>query len=328
MVQFYVHRFWRITPPYMLIIMFTACLTPFMGSGPIYPYEAGFEDLCKTNWWANLLYINNLRSVEKMCLSVSWYLGNDMQFHWISPILLIPLAFGFGKKIPNWIGWAFSGLLIANSTMIVIILIANNHALQFGYPLGGVDFFNQVYSKPWCRIGPYIVGILLGYYLQICKRNPEMSICNNKIVNLVGWFISLFTLGLMLFGLYPDYHTPENPLNLTEHILYQATSRTIWGVALAFIVFSCAMDKGGMINDMLSWPVWVPLSKLNFCAYLIHVEFIQFYNRTQEQPPFFQNITLAYTYIGHVFVAYFGSYLANLFFELPLLGLEKFIFKH
>lgn len=39
------------------------------------------------------------------------------------------------------------------------------------------------------------------------------------------------------------------------------------------------------------------------------------------------NYFKAYTYVGHVFMAYFGAYLANLVFELPLLGLEKFIFK-
>jgi peptidoglycan/LPS O-acetylase OafA/YrhL len=94
MIKFYIHRLWRITPPLMLIIMFTTALTPFIGSGPIYPYSYGLEWLCRDNWWANLLYINNLRDITKMCFGVTWYLGNDMQFHWLSPILLIPLALG------------------------------------------------------------------------------------------------------------------------------------------------------------------------------------------------------------------------------------------
>jgi hypothetical protein len=29
-----------------------------------------------------------------MCLSVAWYLHNDMQFHWIAPLVLIPFALG------------------------------------------------------------------------------------------------------------------------------------------------------------------------------------------------------------------------------------------
>jgi hypothetical protein len=29
-----------------------------------------------------------------MCLIVAWYLHNDMQFHWIAPLVLIPFALG------------------------------------------------------------------------------------------------------------------------------------------------------------------------------------------------------------------------------------------
>ncbi len=54
-------------------------------------------------------------------------------------------------------------------------------------------------------------------------------------------------------------------------------------------------NKIGFVNDILSWPFWVPLSRLNFCAYLIHVEFIQYYFLTQEQPPFLQEVNLVNT---------------------------------
>ena len=95
--------------------MFTACLEKYMRSGPMYPAD-GFEIYCKDNWWANLLYINNFWELDKQvmrffcteileisnqlvfifskCLGVGWYLANDMQFHWISPILLIPFVLG------------------------------------------------------------------------------------------------------------------------------------------------------------------------------------------------------------------------------------------
>ena len=31
--------------------------------------------------------------------------------------------------------------------------------------------FGDVYVKPWCRIGPYVVGIVTGYLLHITERN-------------------------------------------------------------------------------------------------------------------------------------------------------------
>ena len=42
-------------------MMISAALTPYLGSGPLYPRDNGFEyDKCKGTWWTNLLYINNL----------------------------------------------------------------------------------------------------------------------------------------------------------------------------------------------------------------------------------------------------------------------------
>ncbi len=86
--------FKRLTPPYMLCLMISAALTPYLGDGPFYP-PGGFEiNRCKDTWWTNLLYINNIVDDQKMCFGVAWYLANDMQFHWISPLILIPLALG------------------------------------------------------------------------------------------------------------------------------------------------------------------------------------------------------------------------------------------
>lgn len=49
---------------YMAVLMFFACLYRYVGSGPLWVPEAG--DLCKKNWWTNLLYVNNLVNVEGM----------------------------------------------------------------------------------------------------------------------------------------------------------------------------------------------------------------------------------------------------------------------
>ena len=53
-------------------------------------------------------------------------------------------------------------------------------------------------------------------------------------------------MGILLFGLYPDYEEGDgHGLNKAEHILYQSSSRALWAMALAFMVFSCTMGKGG-----------------------------------------------------------------------------------
>lgn len=34
---------------------------------------------------------------------------------------------------------------------------------------------NKIYVKPYCRIAPYLVGIVLGYLIHVEKSNPSQS---------------------------------------------------------------------------------------------------------------------------------------------------------
>ena len=49
-----------------------------------------------------------------------------------------------------------------------------NHFLQCN-AFSRFTWFADVYVKPWCRIGPYIVGIMVGYLLHITdKQKPKI----------------------------------------------------------------------------------------------------------------------------------------------------------
>ncbi|CAF4631080.1 unnamed protein product, partial [Rotaria sp. Silwood2] len=93
-ILYYIHRYIRLTPTFVLVILVSINLTPYFGRGPLYPSKQGFEpDGCShRGWWRSILYIANLFKSDDTCLSVSWYLDNDMQFHWIAPLALIPVV--------------------------------------------------------------------------------------------------------------------------------------------------------------------------------------------------------------------------------------------
>lgn len=38
------------------------------------------------------------------------------------------------------------------------------------------DFFNKIYSKPYTRMGPYLVGLVLAYYVHRRKRSNAHSL--------------------------------------------------------------------------------------------------------------------------------------------------------
>ncbi|CAF5119921.1 unnamed protein product, partial [Rotaria sp. Silwood1] len=94
MILYYIHRYIRLTPTFLLMVLVSINLTPYFGHGPIYPKQEGFEFTgCRSQyWWTSILYVGNFVKAENMCLGVSWYLHNDMQFHWIAPLSLIPFV--------------------------------------------------------------------------------------------------------------------------------------------------------------------------------------------------------------------------------------------
>ena len=59
------------------------------------------------------------------------------------------------------------------------------------------------------------------------------------------------------------------PMGRVLRDLYEGSSRVLWSIALAFVIYQCVTSHGGLINRFLSWSGWIPLSKLSFCAYLI-----------------------------------------------------------
>lgn len=49
----------------MLVLMFAATLTPYLGDGPFYP-KNGFEyNRCRDTWWTNLIFLNNIVRAEQ-----------------------------------------------------------------------------------------------------------------------------------------------------------------------------------------------------------------------------------------------------------------------
>jgi peptidoglycan/LPS O-acetylase OafA/YrhL len=120
MVLYYVHRYFRLTPTFLVIMFFSIYLTPFLGNGPLYPTKQGFEPVgCRDgHWWTSILYIGNLVEPDKMCLGVTWYLFNDMQFHWVAPLALIPFVMGRRR-----IAYTVSALFVLISIITVLALL-------------------------------------------------------------------------------------------------------------------------------------------------------------------------------------------------------------
>jgi hypothetical protein len=134
---------------------------------------------CQKYWWRNILYINTLFPVQDMCMLWSWYLANDTQFYIIGAIILIVAIRHFkfaaatlgifmvsawittGKKMTEH-GSLTERTILIKKIFQGVIAYTNNHMPNTDDPLA---LFDKIYDKPWTRLGPYLVGMSVGWIL-------------------------------------------------------------------------------------------------------------------------------------------------------------------
>lgn len=104
------------------------------------------------------------------------------------------------------------------SAWITTYAIANyfNYHARIEAPF---DLFNELYEKPWTRLGPYLIGMITGWILF--KINVKMQI--PRIVALLCWMLSLGCLASLVYGLgSTGLRTPYSSLYVSKNILYRS----------------------------------------------------------------------------------------------------------
>ncbi|CAJ0582501.1 unnamed protein product, partial [Mesorhabditis spiculigera] len=276
--MFYVHRLLRLSPPYYFVILFyTFVLPPWLQSSPLLLPLQAREDNCQKNWWVNLLYLTNFVHYREQCYLVSWYLATDLQIYIFAPLILVPFA------INKFLGMAVSGGIFILSTGINIASVLHYHYPLTDYTVGIIqdprmtnqDYNMVMYNAPWIRCQIYIQGMWVGYFLQMYTGKLKLNRFVKQIGNIVLFLISL---GLMLIAVMvvKDWVKNEDwPVGWRA--IYSAFSRPAWGFGLSWLIIASYYGYGGFINRFMSWNIWIPLGRLTYCAYLIHICVVMFF---------------------------------------------------
>ncbi|XP_067662096.1 nose resistant to fluoxetine protein 6-like [Haliotis asinina] len=321
--MFYFHRFWRLTPPYMLVMMVYVPLFPYISNGPLWPQQGIEINQCRNSWWTNLLYVNNLVNTKEMCMGWSWYLANDMQFYILSPLIFVPLFF-------SGILGTIAVLVFLLAVFITAGVLSRVHNMSpsmtggFGAAQGGDDpmaYFFDYYITPYCRMGPYIVGMVTGYLLY----KTDCKIKLNKWLVLLGWCVATASALAVLYGLY-DVNN-GHPVSVEVAAFYNAVHRSVWGACLCWVIFACATGYGGFVNTLLSWSAFVPLGRLTYCAYLVHPIVMYIFFSSQHTLVHLSDINVVIWFLGLLICSNMTAFVVSLAFESPMMGLEKALLK-
>lgn len=204
-----------------------------------------------------------------------------------------------------------------------------------------MNYANKLYTKPWARIPPYLIGLILGLFLRegvIARHLADMKVWNRMIL----WSVSLVILGATMYG---PFHADLDTLSQS---FYNALGRTSWAIGLSLLILMATSSsdrarKGGsrmdastvgsftsalnVINGFLSWSFFVPLSRLTYCAYLIHPIVMMYVYRSIEQGIRYTNLVMVGYFVSAVTIVYIVSIAIHLLIEAPFIRIELAFFR-
>ncbi|SPP73715.1 nose resistant to fluoxetine protein 6 [Drosophila guanche] len=313
----YLHRYLRLTPLLVVAILVYWKFLPHFADGPLYE-QVRFADysVCKRTWFWTLLYVQNYATKET-CVTHTWYLAVDMQLYIISPILLLAL-YRWGKKAA---GGILLLMLLLSSCLFATILIKNYKVL---FKNGGMDqdMQRELYSQTHNHAAPWLVGLLFGYFLHLTRgKQFQMS----RLIVWVGWLLCLALLFTSIFALYPYAKLLGPSPTVLAQAFYYTLTRIAWPLGLCWVVFACMQGHGGLANSFLSSPLWQPLSRLSYSAYIWHVFIMEVNHRRIRSYSHFTNYDMMLGFWATFGFTMLMSYTFFIVIEAPLAGLESLL---
>lgn len=301
------YRFARLSAPYLYVLgVVEVCMKWFNYNSIFEPPTMDHEN-CPKYWWRNILYINTLFPVEQMCMLWSWYLSDDTQFYVIGAVMLILATSHFKSAASVLLTFMFSSWITTG-----YIAYSNKHMPNSDDPLA---LFDKIYDKPYTRLGPYLIGMSVGWILFKTNCRIRMS----KWTVTFGWLASSACLFSLVYGLYEVDLTP------LAGAAYSSLSHSAWALGLAWVVLACSTGHGGYVNSILSATILYPFSRVTYCAYLIHPIVIRIMAMNMDSPLHLGKEVMVIIFLGQVVASYALGFLISVAFEAPVVSMLRIL---
>lgn len=317
-------RYLRLTPTYTLV-MGLAIILPSLGAGPFWAQSMNQLESanCRSNWWLNLLYVNNHISPDKLCLTHSWHLSNSVQFYLIALVLFGLYFYSFKQTtLLIWI------LLFSSSTAVTFALTSMNEfppSILATSPSSQPErliYKYSLFNKPWPHLPSFLVGILTGYLILTNGRNKKAQLAPTWRF-LVWLFGSLIALSL-INSLYPwNMGLKMDPI---VSALHGCTFRTLWSICCALLIYELSVGCYSYLPQLLGWPGFQVTSRLTFGAYLLHPLIIHYQIGQTRERLDVSTSSRVIQFFGTLLLTYLSSILLALIIEGPSIQLERLIF--
>ena len=239
---FYLRRFFRIVPVYLLIL--TGYLLAWCIAGHRHADLIRLLDP-PMSWYAYLSFTNNIwiahHNSMQVFLAPSWSLAVEEQFY-----LTLPLVVRFLPR--RYLGIFLGGVIVS-------VAVARSLACYLGMVTQ-----NQAYALPWFRVDALLIGVTCA----LLVRNERVVESLRRRVWLLYAAIGAIMLALTVIGSsLPDSHaSPANPL--------MAYGLTLVALLYASLLLLVLLAPGHFLPRLFRLRALGLLSGISYCVYLVH----------------------------------------------------------
>ncbi|XP_032311857.1 nose resistant to fluoxetine protein 6 [Drosophila ananassae] len=311
----YLHRYLRLAPIVAVAILVYLHLLPLISKGPVSEDLAVFDySVCSNNWYRNMLFVQNYASVSEICLPHTWYLAVDMQLYILAPFVLLAL-YKWGTKAAG----AILVLMLLLSACLFTTIMTNDFKITFLHGGQVPEVQKKLYFATHNHAAPWLVGTLFGYFMH---RIRGVKIELKWPAVWAGWLLCLAMMFTAIFSML-KFNKILNPAPTTlESALFYTLTRIGWPLALCWVVFACVHRYGGLANSFLSSPVWQPLSRISYSAYIWHIFIQELNHRRTRTNTYFSDYDAMLNFWGGFGFTLIMAYAFYVTIEAPLAGLE------
>ncbi len=324
-LMIYVHRVIRLYPLVIVTLVTFCFILPVLSNGPLYyrVYEK-INKYCAAIWYRIMLFFVNWRPWGYDCIDNVWYISLDFQLFAVTPFIVVL----YSKK--KLLGILVPVLVIVVN-VVVTIWMSYKYDIWSSFSKYNHDYEDLYYEKPYTRAGPYMIGILAGYfYYEHKSGNNETvlaitgAISNNVVVRLVLYVAGLMGMFWMVHAMYwldKYYQTIPRVYDLM-HLVF---SRDIFAIALFLFCLPGLVGKGRVQKLLLGNHFFFVMGKLSYGGYLLHQMYMEYFIYTRQKPMYFGYAHLCMEFWAYMLLAFVTAALSFLFVEQPVFNLERML---
>lgn len=221
-------------------------------------------------------------------------------------------------------GWLTVGVLSCASFGVTMWLCLQHHLGIYTFDKHYHEQSYWIYNRTYTRIPAYFIGIVSAWVLNEMEqkgftREARPFTFRARAIAVLIATIAIALLILIIFFPATDFGRHQNswdkvPVAEASFITF---SRPLWTICLGALTLLCYYGYLPLVDGFLSHPVWTPMARLTYGAYLFHPCLLALAGSRMLQFNTFSNIEVVCRWCGISAMACLGSVVLWVLVEQP-----------